>query len=135
MAGNGGETAGGNGGRKNGDEPKGDLDFAPDLFKAADNLRQNVKPSEYKPIVHGLIFLKYVSEAFAAKHAELATDEHADPDDPDDYLAANVFWAPEKARWAHLQANARSSASSGCALAHVIALVFETMTNWGMRTA
>jgi type I restriction enzyme M protein len=108
MAGNGGAAAGGNGGRKNGDEPKGDLDFAPELFKAADKLRQNVEPSEYKHIVLGLIFLKYVSEAFAAKHAELAKDEHADPEDPDEYLAANVFWVPEKARWSHLQAKAKS---------------------------
>ena len=51
---------------------KGDLDFAADLFKAADKMRQNVEPSEYKHIVLGLIFLKYVSDAFEGHRAKLA---------------------------------------------------------------
>lgn len=89
-------------------EKNGDLDFAADLFRAADKLRQNVEPSEYKHIVLGLIFLKYVSEAFAAQHAKLKTDLLSDPEDPDEYMAANVFWVPTEARWSHLQAKAKS---------------------------
>ena len=86
----------------------GDLTFAADLFKAADKMRQNVEPSEYKHIVLGLIFLKYVSDAFEGHRAKLAKDDLADPEDPDEYLAANVFWVPEKARWSYLRDNATS---------------------------
>src|SRR5215207_7168613 len=86
----------------------GDLGFAAELFKAADKLRQNVEPSEYKHIVLGLIFLKYVSDAFEAHRRKLAEDEYADAEDPDEYLAANVFWLPPEARWAHLQAKVKS---------------------------
>ncbi len=89
-------------------EQRGDLSFAAELFKAADKMRQNVEPSEYKHIVLGLIFLKYVSEAFAAHGAKLKTDLLSDPEDPDEYMAANVFWVPAEARWAHLQAKAKS---------------------------
>jgi type I restriction enzyme M protein len=85
----------------------GDLTFAAELFRAADKLRQNVEPSEYKHIVLGLIFLKYVSEAFEAQRKKLALDEYADVEDPDEYLAANVFWMPPEARWSHLQAKAK----------------------------
>jgi type I restriction enzyme M protein len=85
-----------------------DLDFAADLFKAADKLRQNVESSEYKHISLGLIFLKYVSDAFEAQRKKLAEDDLADQEDPDEYLAANVFWVPPEARWSHLQANAKS---------------------------
>jgi type I restriction enzyme M protein len=90
------------------EQRKGDLGFERDLFSAADKLRQNVEPSEYKHIVLGLIFLKYVSEAFSARHKALQADKHADAEDPDEYLAENVFWVPEAARWSHLQANATS---------------------------
>lgn len=89
-------------------EPKGDLGFEADLFKAADKLRQNVEPSEYKHVVLGLIFLKYVSDAFEARRCELAQDPLADQEDPDEYLSENVFWVPQQARWSHLQANAKS---------------------------
>ena len=89
-------------------ERKGDLDFAADLFKAADKMRGSVEPSEYKHIALGLIFLKYISDAFEAQRAKLAEDEFADTEDPDEYLAANVFWVPAEARWSHLKDNARS---------------------------
>ena len=85
----------------------GDLGFEADLFKAADKLRGNLEPSEYKHVALGLIFLKYISEAFEAQHARLETEDYADPEDPEEYLAANVFWVPPEARWAHLQANAK----------------------------
>lgn len=85
----------------------GDLGFEADLFKAADKLRGNLEPSEYKHVALGLIFLKYISEAFQAQHARLSVEDYADPEDPEEYLAANVFWVPPEARWAHLQANAK----------------------------
>ncbi|WEK48190.1 MAG: class I SAM-dependent DNA methyltransferase [Candidatus Andeanibacterium colombiense] len=84
-----------------------DLGFEADLFKAADKLRGNIEPSEYKHVALGLIFLKYISEAFEAHRAKLAEEEFADPEDAEEYLAANVFWVPPEARWAHLQANAK----------------------------
>jgi type I restriction enzyme M protein len=58
--------------------------------------------AEYKHVVLGLIFLKYISDAFEAKHAELAGTEGrtgADPEDPDEYRAASIFWVPKEARW------------------------------------
>ncbi|HNR76630.1 MAG TPA: class I SAM-dependent DNA methyltransferase [Parvularculaceae bacterium] len=92
-------------------EPKsrngGDLDFAAELFKAADKMRGNLEPSEYKHVALGLIFLKYISDAFEAQRKKLEATEYADPEDPEEYLAANVFWVPKEARWSHLQANAK----------------------------
>jgi type I restriction enzyme M protein len=85
----------------------GDLGFTAELFKAADKLRGNLEPSEYKHVALGLIFLKYISDAFEAQRAKLAKDEHADAEDPEEYLADNVFWVPKEARWSHLQANAK----------------------------
>ena len=85
----------------------GDLGFEAELFKAADKLRGNLEPSEYKHVALGLIFLKYISEAFEGQHAKLEAIEYADPEDPEEYLAANVFWVPPEARWSHLQANAK----------------------------
>jgi type I restriction enzyme M protein len=85
----------------------GDLAFTAELFKAADKLRGNLEPSEYKHVALGLIFLKYISDAFAAERAKLETEPHADPEDPEEYLADNVFWVPKEARWSYLQANAK----------------------------
>lgn len=67
--------------------------------------------AEYKHVVLGLIFLKYISDRFEdVRNALLAqVDEGADPDDADEYRALGAFWVPEVARWAHLQAKARSS--------------------------
>lgn len=88
-------------------ENNGDLGFTAELFKAADKLRGNLEPSEYKHVALGLIFLKYISDAFDGLHAKLAADEYADAEDPEEYLAENVFWVPKEARWGHLQANAK----------------------------
>lgn len=85
----------------------GDLGFEGELFKAADKLRGNLEPSEYKHVALGLIFLKYISEAFEAQYEKLQAEEFADPEDPEEYLAANVFWVPQEARWSNLQANAK----------------------------
>src|ERR1035438_5397203 len=78
------------------------------LWAAADALRNNMDAAEYKHVVLGLIFLKYISDAFEAKHAELEAqrDQGADPEDPDEYRAASIFWVPKEARWAHLKGNA-----------------------------
>lgn len=83
------------------------LGFEAQLFQAADKLRGNLEPSEYKHVVLGLIFLKYISDAFEAKRAALLADDSDVPEDKDEYLAANVFWVPKEARWSHLQANAK----------------------------
>src|SRR4051795_13142127 len=82
-----------------GNGSKSDLDFTADLFRAADKLRGNLEPSEYKHVALGLIFLKYISDAFEAQRTKLAADEYADPEDPEEYLAENVFWVPKEARW------------------------------------
>nr|WP_246705421.1 class I SAM-dependent DNA methyltransferase [Rhizobium sp. WYCCWR 11152] len=88
-------------------ENNGDLGFTAELFKAADKLRGNLEPSEYKHVALGLIFLKYISDAFEGLYAKLTADEYADAEDPEEYLAENVFWVPAEARWPYLQANAK----------------------------
>src|SRR5438094_6537606 len=83
------------------------LGFEAQMFLAADKLRKNLEPSDYKHVALGLIFLKHISIAFEAKHTALLADDPAAAEDPDEYLAENVFWVPKEARWSHLQANAR----------------------------
>ena len=83
------------------------LGFEAQLWATADKLRGNMEPSDYKHVALGLIFLKYISDAFEAKRAELLQEELADAEDPEEYLAENVFWVPKKARWSHLQAKAK----------------------------
>ena len=84
------------------------LGFEAQLWAAADALRNNMDAAEYKHVVLGLIFLKYISDAFEAKHAELEAQraEGADPEDADEYRAVNIFWVPKDARWSKLKANA-----------------------------
>ena len=83
------------------------LGFEAELFKAADKLRGNMEPSDYKHVVLGLIFLKYISDAFEAKHKALLAEDPVAAEDRDEYLADNIFWVPKEARWSHLQANAK----------------------------
>jgi type I restriction enzyme M protein len=83
------------------------LGFEAQLFLAADKLRKNLEPSDYKHVALGLIFLKYISNAFEAKRAALLAEDPAAAEDPDEYLAENVFWVPKDARWSHLQDNAK----------------------------
>ncbi len=86
-------------------------DIEKTLWTAADKLRSNMDAAEYKHVVLGLIFLKYISDAFDELHAKLVEGKGefkgADPEDADEYLAYNVFYVPEKARWNYLQNNAR----------------------------
>ena len=81
------------------------------LWEMADALRGSMDAGEYKHVVLGLIFLKYVSDAFEETRAQLEAerDQGADPDHPDEYLARNILWVPEPARWSVLQAQARQS--------------------------
>lgn len=79
------------------------------LFAAADKMRGAMDPGEYKHVALGLLFLRYVSAAFEAKRAELAKDNLADLEDPEEYAAENVFWLPEKARWSRLAASAKAN--------------------------
>src|SRR5262249_1979106 len=67
--------------------------------------------AEYKHIVLGLIFLKYISDAFEEQHAKLVADKTsgADPEDPDEYRAQSIFWVPPEARWSHLKAQAKQA--------------------------
>jgi type I restriction enzyme M protein len=90
--------AGGTGSKNNNEA---NLGFEAQLFLAADKLRKNREPSDYKHVALGLIFLKHISNAFEAKRAALLAE------DPDEYLAENVFWVPKDARWSHLQTNAK----------------------------
>jgi type I restriction enzyme M protein len=83
------------------------LGFEAQLFLAADKLRKNLEPSDYKHVALGLIFLKHISNAFEAKRAALLAEDPAVAEDQDEYLAENVFWVPKGARWSHLQANAK----------------------------
>jgi len=94
---------------KNANGNGANLGFEAQLFLAADKLRKNLEPSDYKHVALGLIFLKHISIAFEAKRAALLADDVAAAEDPDEYLAANVFWVPKEARWSHLQANAKQS--------------------------
>ena len=77
------------------------------LFKAADKLRKNIDAAQYKHIVLGLIFLKYISDSFLARYEELTNTEFADPEDPDEYAGENVFWVPPEARWDRICAQAK----------------------------
>ncbi len=81
------------------------------LWKAADKLRKNIDAAEYKHIVLGLIFLKYISDAFEELFIKLTKGEGeyagADPEDKDEYKAENVFFVPEKARWSYLLSKAK----------------------------
>jgi len=88
------------------------LGFEETLWQAADKLRNNMDAAEYKHVVLGLIFLKYISDAFEERHALLLTKttEGYDPEDPDEYLADNIFWVPLDARWTALQAQAKQPA-------------------------
>ena len=82
-----------------------------ELWRMADALRGSMDAAEYKHVVLGLIFLKYISDAFEEMHARLEDEQHegADPEDPDEYRAENIFWVPPEARWSHLKAQAKQS--------------------------
>ncbi len=98
------------------------LGFEEKLWQAADKMRGHMDPAEYKHIVLGLIFLKYISDAFEERHSWLV-EQVSDPpseyyttnpdekeqiaEDRDEYVAENIFWVPKEARWSHLKNNAK----------------------------
>ena len=96
------------------DKSAANLGFEAKLWLAADKLRNNMDAAEYKHVVLGLVFLKYISDTFEEHRAKLLAVQGdyagANPEDPDEYKAENVFWVPAEARWSHLQANARQPA-------------------------
>ena len=98
---------------KAGSNSTANLGFEAKLWLTADKLRNNMDAAEYKHVVLGLIFLKYISDSFEEQRAKLLAGEGdyegANPEDPDEYKAENVFWVPAEARWSHLQANAREA--------------------------
>ena len=87
----------------------GVVDYRRELWGMADALRGSMDAAEYKHVVLGLIFLKYISDAFEEAYARLEAevDEGADPEDPDEYRAQSIFWVPPEARWPRLQSEAR----------------------------
>ena len=86
-------------------EPGGVTGYSRELWGMADALRGSMDAAEYKHVVLGLIFLKYISDAFEEAYARLEgeVDEGADPEDPDEYRAQSIFWVSAEARWPRLQ--------------------------------
>ena len=86
--------------------------YESELWRMADALRGSMDAADYKHVVLGLIFLKYISDAFEEAYANLEAerDQGADPEDPDEYRAQTIFWVPPEARWSKLQAQARQPA-------------------------
>ena len=85
----------------------GALGFEATLWSAAEKLKGNMDAGEYKHVVLGLIFLKYISDAFEERHTALAKDKSADAEDRDEYTADNIFWVNKIARWSYLQGRAK----------------------------
>jgi type I restriction enzyme M protein len=77
-----------------------DIGFEKEIWKAADLLRGNLDASEYKSVVLGLIFLKYISDRFEAKYNELVEEGDGFEEDKDEYTSENIFFVPQEARWA-----------------------------------
>ena len=87
-------------------QPELTASFESTLWKAADALRNNMDAAEYKHVVLGIVFLKYISDAFEERRAVLIADGD-DPEDRDGYTMENVFWVPTEARWQVIQNSAR----------------------------
>ena len=83
------------------------LGFEQKLWSSADKLRSNMDAAEYKHVVLGLIFLKYISDAFTEVYEKLKKEKDSDPEDVDEYVSRRIFFVPKVARWEHLQANAK----------------------------
>ena len=101
-----GKKNGANGQPSNG----ANLGFEQTLWAAADKMRGHMDAAEYKHVTLGLIFLKYISDAFQELYDDLASradTDYTDPEDRDEYMAENVFWVPKEARWSHIQASAK----------------------------
>ena len=86
----------------------GNIGFEETLWKAADKLRGSMDSSEYKHVVLGLIFLKYISDKFETKHNELLEEDEGFEEDRDEYESENIFWVPKEARWTFIMNNAKN---------------------------
>ncbi len=86
-----------------------DLDFEEKLWQAADKMRNNIDPAEYKHVVLGLIFLKYISDSFDEKYKALLEEGEGFEEDRDEYTSENIFWVPKIARWENIKANAKKT--------------------------
>lgn len=85
------------------------LEFEDKLWEMADKLRGNIQPSDYKDVVLGIIFLKYISDSFEEKYNELVAEEEGFEEDRDAYVAENIFYVPPSARWDFIKKNAKQS--------------------------
>ncbi|MGC8555376.1 MAG: type I restriction-modification system subunit M [Candidatus Acidulodesulfobacterium sp.] len=98
----------------------GDINFTSKLWQTADKMRNNMDAAEYKHVVLGLIFLKYISDSFIERYNELLNNPEADPEELDEYKSENIFYVPQKARWDYLQNNAKQP--------HIGKLIDDAMT-------
>lgn len=85
------------------------LEFEKNLWQMADKLRSNIQPSDYKDVVLGLIFLKYISDSFEERYNELLAEGDGFEEDRDAYIAENIFFVPKSARWGEIKKNARQT--------------------------
>ena len=85
-----------------------DIGFEDQIWKAADKMRGNLDASEYKSVVLGLIFLKYISDKFEARYEELINEGEGFEEDKDEYTAENIFYVPTEARWSVIAAVAHT---------------------------
>ena len=84
------------------------IGFEEKLWQMADKMRNNMDPGEYKHVVLGLLFLKYISDKFEARYNELIEEGAGFEEDRDEYTAENIFWVPKEARWSNFQNNAKN---------------------------
>lgn len=84
------------------------IGFEETLWKSADKLRGSMDSSEYKYVVLGLIFVKYISDKFESKYRELVEEGEGFEEDRDEYESENIFWVPKEARWEHIKNNAKN---------------------------
>ena len=89
------------------------IGYEAELWEVANALRGSMDAAGYKHVVLGLVFLKYISDAFEECRKLLEQEPYADPEDPDEYRAKNVFWVPSEARWKYLEEKAREPEISG----------------------
>ncbi len=90
------------------DKKSTEIEFEKRLWNAADTLRGSMDASEYKHVVLGLIFLKYISDSFEDRYKELLDEGEGFEEDKDEYLCDNIFFVPEKARWSYISENSKS---------------------------
>lgn len=85
-----------------------DIGFEKEIWRAADKMRGNIDASEYKSVVLGLIFLKYISDKFETKYRQLVDEGEGFEEDKDEYTAENIFYVPAEARWESIAAQAHT---------------------------